>query len=163
MDLFGAPAAQEPALGAVRVRHYEPMSWREHARTRRRPDAALLAFVASLVAVGTIIGACSTGSTPTEQSVVTTEIKNDLGVPVWMAVCMDEACQHPADGGGQISPGEAFPQAVGPDDYQVFLLRGLPAGTSLGSAVVGGADRCVALQTSADVLPVYRLSTLKPC
>jgi len=94
---------------------------------------------------------------------VTTEIKNDLGRPVWMAVCMDEACKHPADGGGQISQGEAFPQAVGPDDYQVFVLRGLPTGTSLGSAVGGGPDRCVALQTSTEVLPVYRLSTLKPC
>ena len=112
---------------------------------------------------GTIIAGCSTDSTPTEQGVVMTEIKNDLGVPVWMAVCMDQACKHPADGGGQIASGAAFPQAVGPDDYQVFVLRGLPAGRSLGSAVGSGADRCVALQTGADVLPVYRLSSLKPC
>jgi hypothetical protein len=98
-----------------------------------------------------------------EQGVVVANVKNDLGVPVWMAVCMDEACKHPAYGGGQIAPGETFPQAVGPDDYQVFVLRGLPAGMRLGSAVGIGADRCVALETGAFVLPEYPLSSLKPC
>src|SRR6185369_11913252 len=90
-------------------------------------------------------------SAPTEQGDVQTEIKNDLGQPVWMAVCEDTLCHHSAPGGGQIGPGDTFPQATGPDEQQILLVRGLPASSHLGSLIGTGPDRCVSLSTGDTV------------
>ena len=137
-------------------------------RTARRRSLlagaiAAVLVVAGLAALVTVAVTQAMFTLGSEPGTSVTEVRNDLGVPVWMAVCMDQACKRPADGGGLVAPGETFPQAVSSDDYQVFVLRGLPAGMDLGSAVGIGSDRCVALETSADVLPEYRLSSFRPC
>jgi hypothetical protein len=117
--------------------------------------------VAGLITVTAIRAAVSDGHR--EQGTVVVEIRNDLGVRVRMAVCEDSACDAPADGGGDILPGQSFPQATDPNEQQTFLVKGVPASVPLGSPTGADSDRCVVLTTGATVQPEYLLSSLDAC
>jgi hypothetical protein len=98
-----------------------------------------------------------------QPDVVQASITNDLGMPVWMSVCQDSACQRLDPGGWEVAAGASFQQPVAPEQRQIFLVRGLIGGTRPGTMIITGEKRCVSLATGSVVAARYALSALTPC
>lgn len=90
------------------------------------------------------------------QGVVQTEIVNDTGHPIQIALCHSAFCSE-ADPSQTLTSGAAFDQALGAYDHQRFSVRANV------SAVDVPTPQCRQLNSGESVKPKYLLSQLVPC
>jgi hypothetical protein len=119
----------------------------------------ILATVAVFLLVGAVIGAFSKTKI---QGDVQVKIINDSSTGVGFALCHDRRCGS-TDPIQTLAPGDAYNQAVGPEDLQRFAITANHTFDQQSSPVAGKAYRCTQLTTGGVVDASYNLSMLKPC
>jgi hypothetical protein len=127
------------------------------AITRKRLLLILLATVCAVLVVEGVLDRQS----PKVQGIVQTKIFNDIGTPVRFAICKDAAC-FDIDAFQTLNPGQAYDQALGPDDTERFAVEAASF-NARSSEVSGKPYRCTQLTTGGVVDKSYNLSTFMPC
>lgn len=134
----------------------------------RRPGFTRFLVVALVVVVGLVSGILIIGaiagafSSHKIQGTVQAKIVNDTGSQVHLAFCIDSGCLS-TDDGQTLQPGEAFDQALGPNDRERFAIDAPPGFGSKSSQVPGKGYRCTQLLTTDIVEKTYGLSSLTAC